>query len=326
MMRFLLGLVLAFTFSFPSLAAVSLQEEHYQLKSGEGHDEIQQAKSAVLIGDYATALRILEPLAESGDPVAQLNLGVMYRRGHGLEQDEARGLQLYKLSAEQGFAGAQHNLGAVLLNSATTLAERSAAVELFKLAAEQGNEPSAQVLDELFKIGLEAAKSGNYEEALKNWAPLAESGSAQAQMNLGTMYSKGDGVKKDQKLAFSFYLKAAEQGIMKGQFLVGQMYQDGEGTDKKPVEALKWFLRAAKQGDSNSQVMLSAALALGEVVQRDALGSLFWAYAAEIEGNEDAAPIVQMLEKAISKKTDPSKLLQMKELVRECVKKNYEGC
>ncbi len=326
MTRSLLILILACTFSFPSVAATSLEEKNYQLETASDQDEIQKAKRAILARDYVTALSILEPLAESGDPVAQLNLGVMYRRGHGVEQDEDKGLWLYKLSAEQGFAGGQFNLGAVLLNSATTMVERSAAVGSFMQAAEQGHQPSVQVLDEMFEAGLEAAQTGKYQLALRTLTPLAENGSARAQMNLGLIYLKGDGVKKDPKVAFSWYLKAAEQGIMEGQFRVGQMYQDGEGVEQNPVEALKWFLSSAKQGDTNSQVMISAALALGEVVKRDVWGALFWAYAAKIEGSEDADPIVQMLERALLKKIDPSKLKQLRDLVNQCVQKNYEDC
>ncbi len=315
----------ALTFSASSMASTPLQEG-YELNLIDAHGEIQKAKQAILIEDYDTALRILRPLADNGDPVAQLNLGVMHRRGHGVEQDEARGLELYRLSAEQGFAGGQHNLGALLFNSAKTPDERIAAVKFFRLAADQGNAPSAHVLDELFSIGLEAAKNGNFEVALREWLPLADNGSARAQMNLGTMYAKGDGVEKDPELAFGWYLKAAEQGIAKGQFLVGQMLQDGEGTERNPVDALSWFLRSAKQGDTNSQMIISAALALGEDVKRDVWGALYWGYAAQIEGSEDADKVVEMLERALLKKTNQTKLDQLKELVRECVEKKYEGC
>jgi hypothetical protein len=323
-------LLLILAFGTPSLATLSLQEEGYDLKDDAAQDEIQKAKEAIVVGDYATALNILEPLAQNGNPVAQLNLGVMYRRGHGVERDDAKGVWLYKLSAAQGNAGAQFNLGAVLYNEGNLSEMRSAAVESFTLAAKQGHEPSRHVLDMMFKTGLDAAKREDFDTALREWGPLAENGSAQAQINLGTMYSKGEGVGKNLTTAFSWYLKAAKQGIMKAQFMVGQMYQDGEGTEKKPLEALNWFLRSAKQGDTNSQVIISTTLALGEVVKRDVVGALFWAYAAEIEGSEDSSAVVIMLEKALLKKIAPSKLEKilekLKESARECVKKNYEGC
>src|SRR4051794_23298177 len=59
-------------------------------------------------GDYDTALRLLRPLAETGDARAQFNLGVMYSEGQGVPQDNAEAGKWYRLSAEQGYAQAQY--------------------------------------------------------------------------------------------------------------------------------------------------------------------------------------------------------------------------
>ena len=47
-------------------------------------------------GDYATALREWTPLAEQGDAAAQFNLGILYRLGKGLPQDDKPMLTLDK--------------------------------------------------------------------------------------------------------------------------------------------------------------------------------------------------------------------------------------
>ncbi len=62
-------------------------------------------------GDYATALRLMRPLAEQGDAAAQSNLGVMYDTGQGVPQDDAEAVKWFRLAAEQGDATAQYNLG-----------------------------------------------------------------------------------------------------------------------------------------------------------------------------------------------------------------------
>ena len=41
--------------------------------------------------------------------------------------------------------------------------------------------------------GFEAAQSGDFETALKEWKPLAEGGESVAQHNLGLMYDNGWG-------------------------------------------------------------------------------------------------------------------------------------
>jgi uncharacterized protein len=66
-----------------------------------------------------------------------------------------------------------------------------------------------------FDKGLAAAQSGDFETALKEWRPLAEQGNADAQYNLGWMYSSGTGVPQDYTQAVEWYRKAAEQGHVK---------------------------------------------------------------------------------------------------------------
>ena len=54
--------------------------------------DLRAGLAAYLRGDYAGALREWRPLAEGGDPTAQLYLGLMYENGHGVAVDfgEAR--------------------------------------------------------------------------------------------------------------------------------------------------------------------------------------------------------------------------------------------
>ena len=57
--------------------------------------------------DYATALKEWRPLAEQGDAAAQYNLGVMYREGQGVPQDDVQAYLWMNLAAAQGFEQAQ---------------------------------------------------------------------------------------------------------------------------------------------------------------------------------------------------------------------------
>ena len=62
-------------------------------------------------GDFATALREWEPLAEQGDSDAQYSLGFMYANGLGVPQDYKTAVKWYTLAAEQGNDIAQLYLG-----------------------------------------------------------------------------------------------------------------------------------------------------------------------------------------------------------------------
>jgi TPR repeat protein len=62
-----------------------------------------------------------------------------------------------------------------------------------------------------FQKGLDAANSGDFATALREWKPLAEQGHARAQYNMGVMYENGQGVPQDNKTAVKWYRLAAEQ-------------------------------------------------------------------------------------------------------------------
>lgn len=58
-------------------------------------------------GEYIAAYQLIRPLAEQGDPDAQLMLGFMYDMGHGVPQDFAEMEKWYKRAARQGNTAAQ---------------------------------------------------------------------------------------------------------------------------------------------------------------------------------------------------------------------------
>ena len=63
---------------------------------------LDDADAAIKRRDYATALRIVRPLAERGDANAQYNLGVFYDNGLGVPQDRIRAYMWLDLAAMQG--------------------------------------------------------------------------------------------------------------------------------------------------------------------------------------------------------------------------------
>jgi len=67
---------------------------------------LDDADAAIKRRDYATAVRLIRPLAEQGDASAQYNLGVFYDNGLGVPQDKVRAYMWLNLSAAQGREGA----------------------------------------------------------------------------------------------------------------------------------------------------------------------------------------------------------------------------
>ena len=63
---------------------------------------LEDADTAIKRRDYATAVRLIRPLAEQGDATAQYNLGVFYDNGLDVPQDRVSAYMWFSLSAAQG--------------------------------------------------------------------------------------------------------------------------------------------------------------------------------------------------------------------------------
>ena len=100
--------------------------------------DVNTGVAAAQNGDFATALKELEPLAEQGHAKAQYNLGVMYEKGLGVPQDDKEAVRLYRLAAEQGDADAQYNLGAMYGNGTGVVQDFIYAHMWWNIAASNG--------------------------------------------------------------------------------------------------------------------------------------------------------------------------------------------
>ncbi len=103
-----------------------------------------------------------------------------------------------------------------------------------------------------FQEGVDAYGKGNYAVALEKFKPLAESGDARAQFNLGVMYRQGQGVAQDDKEAVAWWNKAAELGHVEAQDNLGLRYARGQGVAQDWVQADKWFTIAASSGNETA--------------------------------------------------------------------------
>ena len=125
-------------------------------------------------GDYKTALKEWQPLADQGYAKAQYNLGLMHDNGNGVLKDDKQAVKWYQKAADRGHAKAQYNLG---------------------LMYDNGN-------------GNGVLKDG--QQAVKWYQKAADQGFAKAQHNLGVIYANGTGELKDLSKAKYWIKKAYE--------------------------------------------------------------------------------------------------------------------
>lgn len=125
-------------------------------------------------GASADAARLLEALAERGDPSAALRLARAYDSGRGVPLDPARAERLYRLAAAAGEVDALYNLG----------------------------------------VFHERARGGERDvrQAMRWFRRAADQRDPQAQLNLGLLFYRGDGVPGDHVQARAWFELAADNG------------------------------------------------------------------------------------------------------------------
>lgn len=144
--------------------------------------------------------------------------------------------------------------------------------------------PTLAVAD--FQRGLQAARSGDYAAALREWKPLAEQGNAEAQHQLAMMYRGGRGVPQDYVEALKWYRLAAEQGNANAQFGLGAGYYHGSmNMPQDYAKAVKWFRRAADQGIDGAQYFLGTIYQDGLGVPQDYVQAHMWFNLSAASGN-----------------------------------------
>jgi len=100
----------------------------------------QEGVDAYAKGNFAVALEKFKPLAEGGNMQAQFNLGVMYRQGQGVPQDDKQAVDWWSKAAEQGHVEAQDNLGLRYARGQGVAQDWEQADKWFTISAASGNE------------------------------------------------------------------------------------------------------------------------------------------------------------------------------------------
>ena len=147
--------------------------------------------AAMSRGRFAVAYRSWLPLAEAGMPEAQLNLGLLYQSGRGVDIDLEQAFYWFDRAASEGLAEAHFNLGLMYFDGR----------------------------------GVER----DHENAFKRFQSASEKDLARGSFMLGKMLFEGLGVEQDLFKARVLFLKAARAGYPEAQFAYAVMAQTGEG-------------------------------------------------------------------------------------------------
>jgi ankyrin repeat protein len=100
---------------------------------------LDEARNAVRLRDFEGAVRIWRSAAKRGNPRACYRLGVAYRSGRGVEQDNAKAAYWFEKAATDGDADAQYALGKLFEKGLGVESDRGRAMKLIGEAARAGH-------------------------------------------------------------------------------------------------------------------------------------------------------------------------------------------
>ena len=238
----------------------------------------EDANDAWRRGDYPTAHRLYKPLAEQGDTLAQIRIGVMYSSGVGVPKDNREAAKWYRKAVEQ-----------------------------YRKGADKGDAASQHGLGNMYWFGRGVPLDN--VEAVKWWRRAAGQGYVISQETLAFMYSRGEGVPLDKTEAKKWYRKAAEQGEVSDQYSLGEIYH----SEKKYPEAAMWWRRAAEQGDDDAQYHLGLLYYNGQGVPQDFVLAHMWLNLSASQSNESATKNRDLT----ASKMTPAQIAEAQKLARE---------
>ena len=207
----------------------------------------------------------VKALADSGDVIAQCEIGALdlYKNGYGIEQD--RGLQIIylKKSAEGGYGRSANKLGNIYYNEENY----REAIRWYCKAAELNDSWGNINLGNMYRDGKGVTQ--NYEDAVKWYIKAAELGNSDATNQLGIRYSQGQGVERDNVKAVYWYRRAAEAGNEWGMYNLAGKYKDGEGVTQNFEEAITLYRKSAELGCVDAMNELAALYYNGKGVDEN---------------------------------------------------------
>jgi uncharacterized protein len=161
--------------------------------------------------NYGRALALLAPLAEQGNAVAQLKLGIIFSCGKTGSPDHVAALGWFTKAAEQGQVDAQFELGRIYRDGLGTRVDGNAAVSWLERAAAKDTPHALNALGELY-LGHQNVPQ-DFAVA-RNWFLRgAQAGNSSSMYNLGVLYSLGQGVAQDEIEALKWLDLAADTGV-----------------------------------------------------------------------------------------------------------------
>lgn len=256
---------------------------------------LKDADIAVKKKDYATAIKISEPLANKGDFEAQGFIAMLYSSLPGDKNIEKAIYWLEIVTERVENNGIKDNdLGYPLFKMLLASLYTKGEYKNYTKALEHYED----ICKSKFKVGCEEYQKLK-EEIIKSKRELAKRGDVKVQYELAFMYYKGQEVEKNIKESIYWFEQAANQGDIDAQYNLGLIYHNGEVVTQDYYKAYVWYgkackkglhkacnkvgvvdfessMKLAKQGDSEAQCKVGSYYSDGSLMEQDLRTALYW--------------------------------------------------
>lgn len=236
------------------------------------------ALAAALVAAGAAAQA--QQAADASDVAGPLRPAVMaYRQGDTATAERT----LRALGSSNADANAW--LGAILIDRGA----KAEGLSLIQRAADAGSAEGQHRLALAFATG-DASVPRNPARAVELFEKAAAQGHRRAQLNLGLIFLRGQGVPRDVIQARAWLEKASADGDPYATYALGRaMAENAPPASADPTRAADLFRRAAEKGHMLAALRYGLALADGSGVKQDQAAAQRWLVQAQQNGVPEAA-------------------------------------
>jgi hypothetical protein len=151
--------------------------------------------------------------------------GIACFEGKGVPKNDELGLKLILKAAKGGSSQAQTLLGDLYSAGVLLPKDQAKGIEYYQKAANAGNPQARYLLGRAYltPFGYYAGVDRDLKEAARLFKEAAKQGYPDAQVALGELYDKGEGVAKDEAVALMWFKEAAKNGSSEGLLCEGML-------------------------------------------------------------------------------------------------------
>lgn len=203
------------------------------------------------LGEAEAAFEVFLSAARRGYPSAQIQAGLMYSNGDGVEQDLNEASRWLRPANVRGDPIGKYLLAECFLYGKGVPQNQEQAVTLLEEAIELDNPARAMdLLATCYHKGWGVAE--DFEKAVQLYRDACGHGFQNACANLAVLIMRGDGTPADPTAAVALLKDGVDAGNPRSMYFYAAALLGGMGVEADPAAAQRWFRRAAELGHAEA--------------------------------------------------------------------------